>query len=306
MGLMDKVRQEQIAAVNESLKTIREISGGKGIDDVKTEVKLSVIVEDVEVISNKTNIKPSPTNSTFKRIDPLFFTEPKNESEKNKKDTDKSSNPPKATPCKNEAGVDRPMYVFISKDNLHAFAWNGVALTLPNVETTKILVEEIKLYNFESFKRMAEITNLVNPDAKNDEPIVETKVESTLVKKETFDLDGPVMAVQKDGSYVFAWNDFYICQAKEDVDLAYIQEVMSSSYEVFALNSKMVDDKHVEEDQVAKDELKTALKEATASMAQEQPTSVGEALKKAALEDRQYDAAEKPFKFKTVRGKRGR
>ena len=221
---------------------------------------------------------------------------------------------PVANPVQNQAGEDYPMYCVGEKGD-HIFTWRDVIFSIPADKATKEFVAEIKGYTFEAFKRLRDIVMVKpveqppveQPKEEPVKPVEETGVNEKLVEA------APSMMVLSDGSYLFHWGEYDIVRLKEEVDLEYIQKVMSSTYEMFSINAKAgaskeapVEEPVVTEEAAATvDELQTALKEATASMSQEQPTTqMAEALKKAATEDRKYDESGKPFKYSNVRRKR--
>lgn len=212
-----------------------------------------------------------------------------------------------------QAGEDYPMYCLGEKGD-HIFTWRDVIFSIPADKATKEFVAEIKGYTFEAFKRFRDVVMVKpveqppveQPKEEPVKPVEETGVNEKLVEA------APSMMVLSDGSYLFHWGEYDIVRLKEEVDLEYIQKVMSSTYEMFAINAKAAASKEApveepvvtEEAAVPVDELQVALKEATASMSQEQPTTqMAEALKKAATEDRRFDEG-KPFKFNNIRRKR--
>lgn len=201
------------------------------------------------------------------------------------------------------AGVDYPMGVNLK--GIWTFAWNGIIVKLEHAATEETVIS-VKEMSFEEFKAFAAKVN--EPSPGQGPSTVEKPDTSVEVTK-----DGvPSMRVTNDGTYIFTWGEYTIEKPMDEVSVEFITKVMSSTYEVFAINAKVEASKEasVEEPVVTEeaaapvDELKSALKEATASMSQEQPaTQMAEALKKAASEDRKYEEG-KTFKYQSVRRKR--
>ena len=295
-------------------ETLKKITDQQKVRTAKSLEVVSLIT------GSKTNEK-QPTsdkmvNRGFSIIDYKYAATQKTEvkEEKVKEPETKVHETKTDKPQEKQSGVDYPM-ICVLENGDHVFSWKDVLFRLPADKATKEFVAEIKGYTFEAFKRLRDIVMVKpveqppveQPKEEPVKPVEETGVNEKLVEA------APSMMVLSDGSYLFHWGEYDIVRLKEEVDLEYIQKVMSSTYEMFAINAKAgaskeapVEEPVVTEEAAATvDELQTALKEATASMSQEQPTTqMAEALKKAATEDRKYDESGKSFKYSNVRRKR--